>query len=200
MQVDLNYFETYNRIHYAEITEYVRGVATPFSFAKDLKERITGAMFKGSHYQLNLKESIDEMKLQALRVREEANVCSQKRLREVDQKSDARERKADIRAEQGEQDVLLVLNNNLTHTPQNDVAMSWRKKNCTFSSKLFQKQRRKWFSIVCFVQYSLSRPIIAERAVVSVCSCQQKLTPTDKQQHCRCQDFFRYSMEGRQLQ
>jgi hypothetical protein len=124
MQVDLNYFETYNRIHYAEITEYVRGVATPFSFAKDLKERITGAMFKGSHYQLNLKESIDEMKLQALRVREEANVCSQKRLREVDQKSDARERKADIRAEQGEQDVLLVLNSNLTHIPQNDVAMS----------------------------------------------------------------------------
>jgi hypothetical protein len=48
-----------------------------------------------------LKESIDDMKLQALRVREEASVCLQTRLAEMDKKSDIRERRAELRSKQG---------------------------------------------------------------------------------------------------
>jgi hypothetical protein len=48
-----------------------------------------------------LKESIDDMKLQALRVKEEASVCLQTRLAEMDKKSDIRERRAELRSKQG---------------------------------------------------------------------------------------------------
>jgi hypothetical protein len=58
-------------------------------------------VIKGSNYQMALKESIDDMKLQALRVREEASVCLQTRLAEMDKKSDIRERRAELRSKQG---------------------------------------------------------------------------------------------------
>jgi hypothetical protein len=54
-------------------------------------------MLKGSHYQEALKESIDDMKIQALRVREEAGVCMQKDIANMG-------RKADMRARQGMKD------------------------------------------------------------------------------------------------
>jgi hypothetical protein len=58
-------------------------------------------VIKGSNYQMALKESIDDMKLQALRVKEEASVCLQTRLAEMDKKSDIRERRAELRSKQG---------------------------------------------------------------------------------------------------
>jgi hypothetical protein len=48
-----------------------------------------------------LKDSMDDMKLQALRVREEASVCLQMRIAEMDRKSDVREKKAELRSKQG---------------------------------------------------------------------------------------------------
>ncbi|KAF2833086.1 hypothetical protein CC86DRAFT_450891 [Ophiobolus disseminans] len=63
-------------------------------------KRFTGAVLKGDHYQQKLKESIEEMKLQADNVRSEAGVCAQMRLAEVDRKADVREIKADMRSKQ----------------------------------------------------------------------------------------------------
>jgi hypothetical protein len=62
---------------------------------------MTSAMLKGSDYQMALKESMDDMKLQALRVREEASICLQTRIAEMDRKSDVREKKAELRSKQG---------------------------------------------------------------------------------------------------
>ena len=51
-------------------------------------ERGAGAMLKGSAYQQELTESLLELKTQALSLREEANVCLQLRIAEMDRKSD----------------------------------------------------------------------------------------------------------------
>jgi hypothetical protein len=62
---------------------------------------MAGAFVKGTNYQMALKDSIDDMKLQAIRVREEAGVCLQMRMDEMDKKSDRREQRAEMRSKQG---------------------------------------------------------------------------------------------------
>ncbi|KAH7080231.1 hypothetical protein BKA63DRAFT_600602 [Paraphoma chrysanthemicola] len=59
-------------------------------------KRFTGAMLKGSHYQEALKESIEEMKVQALRVREEASVCMQRDMANLNFKIDTRARQEQL--------------------------------------------------------------------------------------------------------
>lgn len=54
-------------------------------------ERGFCAVVKGSDFEKELKDSIQEMKNQVLRLREEANLCLQKRITEMDRKSDLRE-------------------------------------------------------------------------------------------------------------
>lgn len=53
-------------------------------------------MLKGSHYQEALKESIEDMKVQALRVREEASVCMQRDMANLNHKIDTRARQGII--------------------------------------------------------------------------------------------------------
>lgn len=62
---------------------------------------MAGAFVKGPNYQMALKDSIDDMKLQAIRVREEAGVCLQLRMDEMNKKSDRREQRAEMRSKQG---------------------------------------------------------------------------------------------------
>ena len=47
-------------------------------------------MMKGSAHQQELTDAIEEMKNKALQLREEANLCLQRRIAEMDQKSDLR--------------------------------------------------------------------------------------------------------------
>ena len=47
-------------------------------------------MMKGSAHQQELTDAIDEMKNKALQLREEANMCLQRRIAEMDRKSDLR--------------------------------------------------------------------------------------------------------------
>ena len=47
-------------------------------------------MMKGSAHQQELTEAIEEMKTKALQLREEANLCLQRRIAEMDRKSDLR--------------------------------------------------------------------------------------------------------------
>jgi len=58
-------------------------------------------VFKGDHYQQKLKDSMDEMRAHADDVRQEASVCAQMRLAEIDKKADVRELKAEKRSKQG---------------------------------------------------------------------------------------------------
>jgi hypothetical protein len=73
-------------------------------------------MIKGSNYQMALKESMDDMKLQALRVREEASICLQTRIAEMDRKSDVREKKAELRSKQGKS-ICVQVHTFPTHLP-----------------------------------------------------------------------------------
>jgi hypothetical protein len=47
-------------------------------------------MMKGSAHQQDLTDAIEEMKNKALQLREEANLCLQRRIGEMDRKSDLR--------------------------------------------------------------------------------------------------------------
>ena len=59
--------------------------------------RGAAALIKGGAYQQELSDAITQMKTQALRLREEAHLCLQKRIAEMD-------RKNDVRASQGMKD------------------------------------------------------------------------------------------------
>lgn len=53
-------------------------------------ERGAAAVLKGHAFEREIKESIQNMNTQALQIREEANVCLQKRIAEMDRKNDLR--------------------------------------------------------------------------------------------------------------
>jgi hypothetical protein len=81
--------------------------------------RGTSALFKGSSTQSELSDSILEMKTKALTLREEANVCMQQRIAEMD-------RKNDLRASRG---MLLMPSFFPTLTWQNNIGMSLQKRS-----------------------------------------------------------------------
>jgi hypothetical protein len=54
-------------------------------------ERGVTAVLKGSAFEKELKDSIQDMKDQVLKLRAEANLCLQKRITEMDRKNDLRE-------------------------------------------------------------------------------------------------------------
>ena len=54
-------------------------------------ERGAAAVFKGGGFEKELKDTVQVMKDQVLKLREEANLCLQKRITEMDRKNDLRE-------------------------------------------------------------------------------------------------------------
>lgn len=67
------------------------GPSSSSGFAADvLIGRGAGLILKGSAYQQELTDSIQEMKKLGLQLREEANICLQKRIAEMDRKSELR--------------------------------------------------------------------------------------------------------------
>lgn len=84
-------------------------------------------MLKGDHYQERLKESMDELKAQAARVRDEASVRTQVRAAEMDKKADIRDIKADRCCEQGNITSKSRLTTQADYAPKNVFSMKKQK-------------------------------------------------------------------------
>lgn len=54
---------------------------------------MTGAVFKGANYQIELKESIKDLENQASRIEKEAMILAQERVSNMDKKADMKELK-----------------------------------------------------------------------------------------------------------
>ncbi|OIW31235.1 hypothetical protein CONLIGDRAFT_700977 [Coniochaeta ligniaria NRRL 30616] len=87
------------------------------------------AVVKGSDFEKELKDSIQEMKNQVLRLREEANLCLQKRITEMDRKSDLREFREQSRQQLAKEELLLAIDSSTEITAQ---------KVCTFLLRQLQ--------------------------------------------------------------
>ncbi|CAN9187347.1 unnamed protein product, partial [Alternaria alternata] len=87
-------------------------------FAKSSWRRGASAMMKGSAHQQELTEAIEEMKTKALQLREEANLCLQRRIAEMDRKSDLRASRERFRHELSKEELLLAIDSSTEITAQ----------------------------------------------------------------------------------
>jgi len=87
-------------------------------FAKSSWRRSTSAFMKGGAYQQELTDAILDMKTQALQLREEANLCLQKRIAEMDRKNDLRASREQYRHELAKEELMLAIDSSTEITAQ----------------------------------------------------------------------------------